>query len=61
MSKTLTNAIAKGKREMMKFLGTCSIMDIVYGLEYEYDLSPEETEILKIKLENYDNEKLGLY
>lgn len=60
MSRTLTNAIAKGKRDMLKYLGTCSIMDIVLGIEYEYNLSSDETAILKDKLESY-NSKIGLY
>ena len=61
MCKTLTNAIAKGKRDMRKYLGTCGIMDIVLGIEYEYSLSEEETAILKNKLEAYDKKHLGLY
>lgn len=54
MTNTLKNAIATAKRQMIQFAGTTTIKDIAYGIEYQYGLQKEETEILIEKMEKYN-------
>lgn len=54
MSKTLINAIAKAKREMIKYEGSTGLLDIAYGIEWEYSLNKDELKILIEKMEEYN-------
>lgn len=62
MEKTLKNAIATAKRQMIRFGGRTTIKDIAYGIEYQYGLQKEETDILIVKMEKYNETKCcGIY
>ena len=62
MERTLKNAIAKAKREMDKYMGRTGLLDIAYGIEWEYHLRPEETEVLIQKMRDYnEKECCGLF
>lgn len=54
MTNTLKNAIKTAKRQMIQFEGTTTIKDIAYGIEYQYGLQKEETEILIEKMKKYN-------
>lgn len=54
MTNTLRNAIATAKRQMIQFEGTTTIKDIAYGVEYQYGLQKEETDILIEKMKKYN-------
>lgn len=55
MTRRLTNAVAKAKREMKRYdFNAMYIEDVVLGTGYEYDLSSEEEiDILRNKVKAY--------
>lgn len=54
MTRRLTNAVAKAKREMKRYdFNTMYIEDVVLGTGYEYNLSEEEINTLRNKVKAY--------
>lgn len=54
MTRRLTNAVAKAKREMKRYdFNGMYTEDVVLGTGYEYDLSEEEIDILRNKVKAY--------
>lgn len=62
MTRRLTNAVAKAKREMKRYdFNAMYIEDVVLGTGYEYDLSEEEIDILRNKVKAYAEKTMKLF
>ena len=51
---TTRNAIAKAKRDMIKYEGSTGLLDIAYGIEWEYSLTKDELKVLIEKMKEFN-------